>query len=101
MKLGIKALNAETFARVLEERGGVLLYPDDNPVVLRALRIAEALDARLETLKVNLEVWEKNIRMYAAEGNWIQVGHYMKLADSYRSAIDELQGIAKEGDPVE
>lgn len=101
MKLDVEAINAATFERVLGERCGVLLYPEDHPVVLRALRIAEALDAKLETLKGNLATVEENTKTFAAEGNWIQVGHYMKLADSYRSAIGELEAVQEKGDPVE
>lgn len=51
MKLDVEAITAETFAKVWEERGGVLLYPEDHAVVLRALKIAEALDAEVVRLE--------------------------------------------------
>lgn len=88
----------EYLPEALKEEMAVTLWPDEVSGVLRALRIAEALDKQLETLKGNLETVERNTKTFAAEGNWIQVGHYMKLVDSYRAAITELEGVALAGE---
>lgn len=101
MKLNVEAINSATFAKVWEERGGVLLYPEDHPVVLRALKIAEALDAQLETLKGNLEIAKNNRARMAEDGRWKLVEDYNRMVGIYQSAVDSLEDVKEKGDPVE
>lgn len=93
----VEPITAKKFVELWGNGYTVVLYPQDYPVVFRALRVLEALEKEREVQQAQLTDALDAVDFFAEQAQWGQLAYRYELAQERKQTIALLDEILEEG----